>query len=450
MNNINRMIHHFAAVPLKLTAILRGGSMLVLALTCTLSVAQQSANPPPSARLSLADCLEGATKNAPRGKDREFLQQQQALVERNIRTNWFPALDLNGKASYQSDVVTLEFDNPQFPLSLPEMPHDQYSITLDVRQTLYDGGLTKLSGQYEQQKTAAEIQQVEVETYSIRDQVSNLYFAILTAQENRNNLEITLSNLKAREAALIAALEHGAAMEKDLKVIRVEILKILQALSDIDASKNGALEMLSVYTGLTITTDITLEKPFLEMDAEGQGRRPELGLFDLREQTLLTAKELSGAKRRPVVFAFGQAGYGRPGYNMLSTEFDTYYMVGAGLKWKIWDWNNTQREQQIIDLNSQMVGTARESFNMNLDAAAAKELETMKQLKSSIELDDKILQMQMEITSDAASQLENGVISATDYMHELNNESVARVRRTLHEIRLIQSIAKYNFYHGTL
>ena len=41
-------------------------------------------------------------------------------------------------------------------------------------------------------------------------------------------------------------------------------------------------------------------------------------------------KELVGKRRMPVLYAFGQTGYGKPGYNMLSDEWDFYYLVGAG------------------------------------------------------------------------------------------------------------------------
>jgi outer membrane protein TolC len=400
--------------------------------------------------VSLEQCLDAAVQHAPVMRNSELLKQQQILRGENIRTSWFPELELNGKASYQSDVVTIEIDNTSIPVSFPEMPHDQYSLNLDVRQVIYDGGLSKQLQLYEQRKTEETIQQIGVETYRVREMVAGIYLSALAASENRNNLEIALSSLKARETALLSAIKNGVASEKELKVIRIEILKVLQSLSDTDAAKSGAIEMLSVYTGLTISENCILQTPFIEIETDAQRERPELQLFTLQKETIESGKELASAKRLPKVFAYGQAGYGRPGYNMLSTEFDTYYLVGAGLKWKIWDWNSTQREKQILDLNSQMINTARESFNMQMDAAAAKELETMKQLKGNLDLDNKILELQKEITNDAASQLENGVISATDYLIELNKETGARSRGTIHRIMLLQSMAKYRFFQGTL
>ncbi len=409
---------------------------------------QQTENVDPT--FSLGQCLDAATQQTPEIRNRELLNQQQILLEENIRARWLPSFDLNGKASYQSDVVTIEIDNTSIPISFPEMPHDQYSLNIDVQQNIYDGGLSKHTRLYERRKTEAAIQQIEVETYRVREIVAGLYFSILAAEENRNNQELMLSNLKAREEALLSALKNGVSIEKDLKVIRVEILKNLQSLSETDAAINGAMEMLAVYTGLNLGENVRLETPFLEIETDAERQRPELQLLTIQKETIESGKDLASAKRMPKIFAFGQAGYGRPGYNMLSTQFDTYYLMGAGLKWNIWDWNSTRREKQIMELNSQMIETSLESFNMQMDAATVKEIETMKQLKANLDLDKKILEMQMEITADAASQLENGVITATEYLLELNKESAARVRGSMRRIKLLQSMTKYKFFQGTL
>ena len=416
---------------------------LLAALLLPLSVSAQDT-------LSLEQCLAAAIEHAPRTGDRALLEEQSELVEKNIRANWYPSLELNGKASYQSDVVTIEFENTSIPIAVPEMPRDQYAMNLDVRQTLFDGGISKSRSAYEQIKTAAEVQQIEVDLQSVREQVTGLYFSVLLAQENRSSLEIMLSNLKAREAAMQSALRHGAAMEMDLKVIRVEILKLLQTLSEIDAARNGALGMMEVLTGISLSAATRLATPYLQLDENAAYNRPELRLFDLREASVEAGKAMTTAERFPKVFAFGQAGYGQPGYNMLSTEFDAYYMLGVGLQWKIWDWNSTSREKQILEANRQMIGNARETLVQNLDARGRKELEVMKHLKGAIELDDTILEMRMEITRDAASQLENGVITATDYLLELNDESAARINRSRHRVQLLQSMANYKLLQGTL
>ena len=51
-------------------------------------------------------------------------------------------------------------------------------------------------------------------------------------------------------------------------------------------------------------------------------------MFSKQNELLSANSEILQKQRNPKLFGFGQAGYGRPGMNMLSTKFDTYYLVG--------------------------------------------------------------------------------------------------------------------------
>lgn len=400
--------------------------------------------------LTLQSCLEQVHENSPRLRDKMLIDEQGQLTMDNIRTNWYPQLMLNGKATYQSDVVSIEISDPAFPFSFPDMPHEQFGLNLDMQQTIYDGGLSKQKKLYESTKTASEIQRVDVDMHGLKEQVTSIFFSILVLQENRNNMEIALHNLKARESMLESAVENGIAMEADLKVLQVEVLKILQTLSELDAAKIGGLRMLAVYMGSDLEEDAVLLTPYMELDSEGDVERPELELFNLQSATLDAGKDLAGSKRLPHVYAFGQAGVGMPGYNMLNDQVDSYFMVGAGLKWNIWDWSKTKREKQIMEKQKLMIENTRESFSMRIEAGLDKELENMEHYRNALSLDDKMLEMRMDITRNAAAQLDNGTMSATSYVLELNEENLTRIKRSTHKLQLMKAIASYNLLKGTL
>ena len=48
------------------------------------------------------------------------------------------------------------------------------------------------------------------------------------------------------------------------------------------------------------------------------------------------------------------------------------------------------------------------------------------------------------------SKLANGTITATEYMTELNKESMARIRLATHQVQLMQSMANYLTIQGNL
>ncbi len=400
--------------------------------------------------LTLQECIDQSLENSPRLRDKNLIDEQGQLTMDNIRTNWYPQLMLNGKATYQSDVVSIEIADPAFPFSFPDMPHEQFGLNLDVHQTIYDGGMTKQKKQYEMAKTASEIQRVNVDMQGLKQQVTSIFFSILLVQENRNNLEIAMENLKARESMLTSAVDNGIAMEADLIVLQVEVLKILQSLSELDAAKSGGVKMLAIYTGSEFEEDVLLAMPYMELDADGDLERPELELFNLQAATIDAGKDLASSKRLPHVYAFGQAGVGMPGYNMLNDQVDSYFMVGAGLKWNIWDWSKTKREKQIMEKQKLMIENTKESFSMGVQAGLDKEVENMEHFKNALSLDDKMLEMRMDITKNAAAQLDNGTLSATSYVLELNEENLTRIKRSTHKLQLMKAIASYNLLKGTL
>jgi outer membrane protein TolC len=399
--------------------------------------------------LTLDQCLDRVVENSPRLKDKQLLDEQGNLTIENIKTSWYPSLMLNAKVSYQSDVVSIATDQ-NLPFTFPVMPNEQFGLNLDVRQTIFDGGLSKQKQKYEQASTAAAIQKIAVDLNTVKEQVTNLYFTILILQENKNNLEIAMDNLTDREKVLKSAVKNGLVEENDLQVLNVELLRLLQSMSELDAAREGSLQMLSIYMGQALSNDLNLETPYLEFSDNNELLRPELQWFELQTNILDAGKDLSAVKRMPQFFAYGQAGVGMPGYNMLNDQVDTYYLLGAGVHWNIWDWNSTKREKQIIERKKQQIQHSKESFSMNIQAGMEKEIQNLKHFENTIELDDKMLEIRLGITANAASKLDNGIISASDYLQVLNEENRTRIAKSTHKLQMLKAIANYNLLNGTL
>ena len=400
--------------------------------------------------ITLFDCHLLAQGNAPRLNDREIIRQIGDLKVDNAGTSWFPSLNLNGKLSYQSDVVIVSLTDPSIPVDFPEVPHDQFGLNLDISQNLFDGGITKSQKAYEEAASAAELQQVEVDLYGLKARVNQYYFATLVMQENRRNLGIHMDNLMTRHEVISAAIEYGTMLETDLKVIEVEILKIKQSLVEIDARRNSFLGALSVLCGIEFHKGTLLVIPVLDGKKGDRGARPEYQWFYLKNASMEAGKELMGKKRMPVLYAFGQTGYGKPGYNMLSGEWDFYYMVGAGLRWNIWDWNSSSRDRQVIGHQQQILRNQQASFDQEIESLMVQEEAKMEQFKESMKLEKQVLKLQTEISENAATRLANGTITATDYITELNKESLARINLATHQIQMMQSYANYLTIQGNL
>jgi outer membrane protein TolC len=67
-----------------------------------------------------------------------------------------------------------------------------------------------------------------------------------------------------------------------------------------------------------------------------------------------------------------------------------------------------------------------------------------------IKSDDQIIALRKSITKSAASQLENGTLTASDYVTEQLAEEQALLTRNLHKMQLLQSKALYKAATGGL
>jgi outer membrane protein TolC len=391
-----------------------------------------------------------ARENAPRLEDLDIIRQMGEAKLDQAGNSWYPSLDLNGRISYQSDVVTVALSDPGIPAEFPEVPHDQYGLNLDISQNLYDGGMAKGKKLYEQAQLAADLQQVEVDLYGLKARVNQNYFAVLILQENMRNLDIHLENLEARKEAVQTAVTHGVLLETELHVLEVERLKVKTSMMELESGKKARMKTLKILCGDGFDEQAILEDPQFERFGDPGPARPEHKLFDLKQASMEAGKDLLGKRRLPVIYAFGQTGYGKPGYNMLSEDWDHYYMVGAGLKWKIWDWNSTSREKQLIGYRQQILQNQRASFDREIESLLAQEEARIEQYRQSMEMDRQVLELQKEISEQAAAQLENGTMTASDCITELNKESLARITLATHRVMLMQAKANYLTIQGNL
>ena len=181
------------------------------------------------------------------------------------------------------------------------------------------------------------------------------------------------------------------------------------------------------------------EKPIL---------RPELDLFARQNDLLNANSEILKKQRNPKFFGFGQAGYGKPGLNMLNNKFDTYYMVGLGFNWNVLDWKNTSRQQQVLKLQQEIIQTKQENFIRNIDLATDQQKKQINQLYELLVTDQNLIQVRERITKTSASKLENGAITIADYIQDLNAEITSKLTLETHKIQLKEAQVKLENIRG--
>lgn len=394
--------------------------------------------------LSLEQIQEIVQQNYPLVKGKDLLREQSGLSVENLKTAFLPQLYANGRMSYQSDVTSS-------PLAGPNSfgaPKEQISLNLDVEQLIYNGGRIKSQVKLEQLSAELEVIDLEVRMYELRERVNDAYFSILLLRQSKQVLEEKRKSIAARLQQVQSAVKNGVMAAFNSKVLESELLLIQQQVKEIEFAERTSLESLAELMNRSEKFDIEAigmkeELGQFALGNELSEERPEYKLFEGQNLLLNEKMEITRKDRFPVISAFGQLGYGQPGYNQLNDDFDSYYMLGAKLSWNIFDWKSSKRNQRKYQLQKELVATQRSSFQKNQMVELRTEVNNISKFKILLEQDDAIVGLQVEVTKTSSSHLDNGVITSSDYLEDLNKEIQAKLNREYHQIQLSQSIAEY-------
>ena len=202
----------------------------------------------------------------------------------------------------------------------------------------------------------------------------------------------------------------------------------------------ASLNLLSKWTGMDLDESIQLVVPDISGSDIPQNNRPELRLFTSQQQLLESSKSLSNSKQLPYLYAFAQGGYGSPNpFNFFDTKFTDFYIVGLQLNWKPFNWGSSKREKQSLQIQQDEISAKKEDFERNISMSLEKEKNEYMKLQELIDRDDNIVVLQKKIADQYFSQLQNGVVTPTDYLMEFNALTNAEINKQIHHIQLSQA-----------
>ncbi|PIS30395.1 MAG: hypothetical protein COT43_01950 [Candidatus Marinimicrobia bacterium CG08_land_8_20_14_0_20_45_22] len=399
--------------------------------------------------LTLDICQRKARENYPLSRQSELLESASNLKMHNLTSNWFPQLSFAGQTSYQSDVTSIDIPIPG--VTIPEIEKDTYKLTMDISNTLYDGGATRKQKRMEQAALNVDRQNVEISLYQLKERVNQIYMSALLLQENEKILRLVYNEVKSRLASVESGVRNGVLLPMNADALRAEIAKLEQQVLELSLGRESAFAVLSEYLNLPLSPLTPLAIPEIEVSqAISLENRPEIRLFDFQKEKLDIGKSLLTVRQMPKLSAFAQIGYGRPGLNMLLNEFDNFWMIGMRLSWSPWNWNQMKNDSRWFDIQKNIVLSQKETLEKNLRILLQNNRMEIQKYEALIAKDDEIIALRTNVKRSAASQLENGVITATDYLAELNAETQAKLNQQLHRIRLAGAKISYQYDSGKM
>lgn len=399
--------------------------------------------------LTLRECYERAFASNSLAGEKEAYSSIWKLKDDNLSKGWLPTLDANGSFVYNSSVVDMRsvlgsISTAGFANAIRPLPHEQYKITVDINQTIYDGGAIKGARALEKAELGVNEKQTESDLYKLRGQINSYYFSILLLDRQEELLNTYLELINKQISSMQSAFSNGTIIRSDIDVMFSEKIKLEQQISETNIKKTSLLNILSDITGTKIDPSTDLAIPIQPAETNDEITRPEIQVFDLRKEQLSAGLKVLQSKRMPKAYGFATLGYGNPpGSNFFKDEFAPYYMLGAGIKWNIFDWNKTKNEKQMVSFQQTIIENRKADLTDNLNRLLESKRAEIANLKSLIETDTELIALRKRITKAAESQYENGTITATEYLNEMNSERQTAINHEIHKINCAMAGTEY-------
>jgi len=384
--------------------------------------------------VSLDSCYVWAKNNYPLVKQYELIAKSNEYTLENISKGYLPQININGQATYQSDVT-------QLPKGIPGvkvLSKDQYKIYAEANQVIYDGGVIKQQKKLQEANSIVAGQQLEVELYKLKDRVNQLYFGILLADEQLKQIALTQNDIQLGLDKINAQIANGTALRSNADVLKAELLKSEQQKTELETNRKAFMDMLGLFIKRELNENTVFTKPTNIISSE-KIRRPELLMYDYQNQIFDAQNNLLTAKNNPKLSFFIQGGYGRPAFNILSNSFDPFYIGGLRFTFPISGFYTLRNERELIRINRKTMEVQKNTFLFNTQLTLKQQSADITKFQNFLKTDDEIISLRTNVKKAALAQLENGVINSSDYLREVNAEDGARQNKILHETQLLMA-----------
>jgi len=418
---------------------------LLILLCCLpqLLYAQQSA-------ISLDSLLNAAVSNHPSSKKLPVNAEMDELRSRSILAAWLPDINLNAQAGYQSLV-------PEFPISIPgatppEIPKDRYQISLDVNQTLYDGGL--IDEKLKLQHIDAQLleQRIVIERYGIYQQVADSWFQIQLIDRQRESLELVRDDIEARLKITKSRFDEGLTMRADVDRITAEHVRIVQQDDGLLVDRQRYVDRLNELTGLSLSTNTSFDVRLAAIpdSIDRTLNRPEVAFFDLSRSKIEQVDELNKAVRRPKIGGYAQAAYAKPGLDIFGNTFSPYWQAGIRASWSLFDKGDSKRDRALVHLQKRQLDEDERLFERAQQLMIDQYIAEIRKNEIQRKSDEEIVVLRERIMQATEVQYDGGIINATEYLASVRDVESARLQLHIRDTRIQMAYTMIRILTGDL
>ena len=394
---------------------------------------------------TLEECQQAAENNYPLIKQYGLIAKTTQLTVKNIQKGWLPQLTASAQATYQSAVTawpeSMQTMYQQMGLNMKGLRKDQYKISIDLQQTIYDGGAISSQRNIAQQEGKVQEAQTETNLYQVRRHINEMYFSLLLLNEQIQLNEDVKALLQSSEKKLSAMVKGGTAATSDLNNVRAERLSVEQQNENLKQQKLMLQRMLSVFCGLEVNDT---QKPAPIQIASSVNNRPEMRLYNSQLELTEAKEKALDTQLRPKLGLFAQGFYGYPGLNMfedmINRKWSLNGIVGIKLSWNVSALYTHKNDKARLSAQREMIENAREVFLFNNKLEEIQQSENISRYQTMMKSDDEIIVLRTNVRKAAESKLAHGIIDVISLLREINNENAAKTQQSIHEIDMLKEM----------
>lgn len=398
------------------------------------------------AQMTLETCQELAREHYPEVKQYDLIRLTEQYDLSNAARAWLPQLSLSAQATWQNEV-------PEFPealsgmlsragVTIPGLKKDQYKVGLELNQTIWDGGKSNADKRLARTEAAEQRAMTDVDLYTLKKHVNELYFGILLLEEKLSQTYRTIALLESNLDKMRSLVTNGTALASDADAVEAELLTARQRATQIEASRTSYRKMLELFIGEPLQENLL--RPEFEEMATTELTRPELALFDAKKNRLAAQEALIKSSTRPKFGFFAQGYYGYPSMDyfasMMLNEWRWNLLTGIRMSWNFGAYYTKKNSLNKLRTAQQSIDLQHDVFRFETDLQISQETGDIARLRKTIADDARIVSLRQSVREAAESKLRNGIIDTNDLLQKITDEAAARSAQSVHEIELLKAL----------
>jgi len=330
---------------------------------------------------------------------------------------------------------------PISEISIPDlgtfsfMPHDNYSATFNINQTITDFGKTEKNIALEQQGKELSNQSVELVKQKLSQLALGNYFTLVYLQEAIKIKLEQLNTLNEHLRFVKKKQETGSATEYDILTTQVRISSIENQMTDLKTAVQIQVCQLNSLLGQPQSTshqvkrELNIVEPSLQSDsliAEAMKNRQEMKMAQEKGKMAELHYSLTNSQNNPIIAAYLSGGV-KNGYTPYLYDPKANFVAGIGLTVPIFDGKrkiyNLVQAQSAIQVSNQETEIARRTIvDEVVEAKANVEASQKKVGQSELQL-----HQAMQAYLLAKVQFDSGVITNLELIEGSTTVSESRL-----------------------